>query len=168
MLNKIFKNIKRAETLGFIVLCFLGVLYFYFNPTVVKESQVQVVTITLSERPELSPATYEIPSSLKIIDKEYKQRFELKDCALNSINEVEVLSLEVGDKLRITAKTSELNSGQTFINNYISVYGIELLSGKKLLDFENYKSCKRNSWKKIYVIGVLFIIIFIIGLVKKK
>ena len=167
MIKKIFEDIGMTETLGFIVLCFLGVLYFYFNPSVVKESEIQIVNITLSEKPKFSPGTYEIPASLKLIDNDYEQRFELKDCSLNLINKMELLSLEVGDELRITAKTNELNSGKTIVNNYISVYGIELPTGKKILDFENYNSCKRSSWKKFNVIGVIFVIILIIGLIKK-
>ncbi len=156
-----------TETLGFIVLCFLGVLYFYFNPSIVKESEIQTVNIKLSEQPKFSSATYEIPASLKLIDNDYEQRFELKDCSLNLINKMELLSLKTGDNLRITAKTEELNSGKTFVNNYISVYGIELPTGKKILDFEDYNSCKRNSWKQFNVIGVLFIIILAVGLIKK-
>ena len=167
MIKKIFEDIGMTETLGFIVLCFLGVLYFYFNPSTVKESEIQTVNIILSEKPKFSPATYEIPASLKLIDNNYEQRFELKDCSLNMINKMEILSLKVGDELRITAKTNELNSGKTFVNNYISVYGIELLTGKKILDFESYNSCKSNSWKKINVLGVIFVIILFIGLIKK-
>jgi hypothetical protein len=167
MVKKIFEDIEMTETFGFIVLCFLGVLYFYFNPAAVKESEIQTVGITLSEKPKYSPATYEIPASLKLIDNDYEQRFELKNCSLNLINKMELLSLEVGNELRITAKTNELNSGKTFVNNYISVYGIELPNGKKILEFENYNSCKRSEWKKINVIGVIFIIILLIGLIKK-
>ena len=167
MIKKIFEDIGMTESLGFIVLCFVCVLYFYFNPSILKESEIKIVKITLSEKPKFSPATYEIPASLKLIDNNYEQRFELKDCSLNLINKMELLSLKVGDKLRITAKANELNSGKTFVNNYISVYGIELPNGKKILDYENYNSCKRNSWKKFNVIGVIFITILVIGLIKK-
>ncbi|QCE40671.1 hypothetical protein [Psychroserpens sp. NJDZ02] len=168
MLKKIFDDIGMTETLGFIAICVLGVLYFYFNPSIVKESEIQIVNIKLSVKPEFSKATTEIAAYLKLIDNDYEQNFELKDCSLSLINKKELLNLDVGDNLRITAKASDLNSGKTYVNNYISVYGIELPKGRKILDIKDYNSCKKNSWKKFKTIGVVFLVILIIGLIKKR
>ena len=167
MAKKIFDDIYMSETLGFIILCFILVIYFYFNPSRIRESEIQVVSITLSEKPKFSSRTNELEPFLKIVDEKFEQPFKLKECSLLLIDKFDILKLNVGDKLRLTAKTKDLNSGKTFVNNFISVYEIELPNGEKILDLEDYNSCEKNNWKMFTSLGVIFILIFVIGLIKK-
>ena len=167
MLKKIFGDLELTETLGFVVLCFLLVLYFYFNPSTIRESETQVVNITLSEKPKFSPETYEILASLKLVTNEFDQPFKLKECSLDLIDKFDLLKLNVGDKLKITAKTNDLNSGKTVINNFISAYGIELPNGENILELEHFNSCKKNDWKIFNALGVILIIVLVGGFIKK-
>lgn len=168
MIKKLFEDIELKEILGFVLICFFFAFYFYYNPLTIKDSELKVVNITLSENPTFSPATTELTATLELIDNSFEKPFLLKNCSLYLVDNMDLLNLEIGEKIRIKAKTNELNSGETFINNYISIYDIELLNGEKILELENYNDCKMKSYKKFYWIGIIFVIFLIGGLIKKN
>ena len=149
------------------MLCCLTALYFYFNPLTIRKSEIQEVNVVLSKKAEFSPQTHDLSAYLKLVDDNFNRSFQLRDCSLKLINNLDLLKLNIGDKLQLTVKTNELNSGKTIVNNFISVYGIKLPNGERILNLENYNSCKKNDWKTFIVLGGLFIVLLAVGLIKK-
>ena len=167
MLKKLFHDIGPTEVLGLIILCSLTALYFYFNPVTIRKSEIQEVDIILSKKAEFFPETHEFSAYLKLVDDNFNRSFELKDCSLELIDKLDLLKLNAGDKLQLSVKRNEVNSGKTIVNNFISIYGIKLANGERILSLESYNSCKKNYWKKFGVLGGLLLLLLVGGSIKK-
>lgn len=168
MLKKILDNVGINKTIGYLLLCLLFVLYFYLNPSTVKENELDNILVTISEKPIFHQADLNTPPSLTIKSKEFVKPFRISNCSLKLIDKSVLLNLNTGEKIKLTVKVNDIKKNEKqFVNNYISVFAISLIDKTNILSLKDYNSCEKSDWKLVLVCCGILLIIFILILTKK-
>jgi hypothetical protein len=158
-IRKILKDIEVNYLVGVMLLSALTVIYFYYNPSTIKDSDTSAIVVVLTSKPDYRKPNSDNYPYISFKGIGYDNEFDISSCALDLINIYDVLRLNIGDSLKLKVETDDLlYEPKKFIYNPITVCGIETFYRGKILDLNDYNECKQRSWKRIGLFAIIFVL----------
>lgn len=148
---------------GLILIAITASFYGLYRPNTISQSDTQSLVVVIDSKPDYDEPNGDNVPNISFKSVGYSSVFDISHCALSLININDILSLNVGDSLSVTVDKQDLLEARSSI----TVCGVDINDKGTNFNLDDYNSCEKYSWRKIYYLGTLFTVVLILTILWK-